>query len=195
MVKHYALPMWAMILVILWVTTTAAEKTRPDPNDPHRMARWLVASSYWAVISTTSIHLKGAPWGNVADVSDGDPINSTGVPYFYLTSLDPTPQDLAANPNCSVTFSEDALGTCAEFDAEDPRCAKLTLYGQMEAIQPGNIGFDFAKNALFTKHPQMKGWPDDHKFNVYKLNIEDIFLVDYFGGPKKLNVTEYFQKV
>ncbi|KAH7289555.1 hypothetical protein KP509_30G008500 [Ceratopteris richardii] len=131
MVKHYALPMWAMILVILWVTTTAAEKTRPDPNDPHRMARWLVASSYWAVISTTSIHLKGAPWGNVADVSDGDPINSTGVPYFYLTSLDPTPQDLAANPNCSVTFSEDALGTCAEFDAEDPRCAKLTLYGQV----------------------------------------------------------------
>ncbi|KAI5058673.1 hypothetical protein GOP47_0026843 [Adiantum capillus-veneris] len=184
--------MMSSLMVAYAASSTA---TRPDPNDAHLMARWLVASSSWAVISTTSLHLKGAAWGNVADVSDGAPTNSSGVPYFYLTMLDPTPQDLQANPKCSVTFSEHPFGTCGNLDAEDPRCAKLSLYGEMNLLQENSSDFVFGKQSLFSKHPQMKDWPSQHKFNVYRLNIEDIFLIDYFGGPKKLNVSEYFKVV
>lgn len=188
------------VFLMLWlwpISTIAAadQSSRPDPNDAHKMARWLVASTSWAVISTTSLHLNGSAWGNVADFSDGPPANSTGVPYFYLTMLDPTPQDLAVNPTCSVTISEASLGTCGTTDTEDPRCAKITLHGQMEPLQANTPDSSFAKAALFSKHPQMKDWPTQHNFSFYRLSLQDIFLIDYFGGAKPLSIVDYLKSV
>jgi hypothetical protein len=34
-------------------------------------------------------------------------------------------------------------------------------------------------------------WPEDHNFQFFKLQIENIFLIDWFGGPKPLSVDEY----
>ncbi|WJX78799.1 hypothetical protein P8452_61985 [Trifolium repens] len=41
------------------------------------------------------------------------------------------------------------------------------------------------------KHSEIKDWPSDHDFQVFKLEIENIFLIDWFGGPKPLTVEEY----
>lgn len=37
------------------------------------------------------------------------------------------------------------------------------------------------------------GWPVSHNFQVFKLEIEHIFLINWFGGPKPLTVDQYLQ--
>eukprot|EP00249_Psilotum_nudum_P030424 c43027_g1_i1 orf=374-1006(+) len=166
---------------------------RPDPSDVGRMARWLVASNVWGVTSTISVHLNGTPFGNVVSYSDGPSGNSSGIPYFYLTKLDPTAVDLAANPLCSLTISEWPLGTCGDRDVENPTCAKITLSGQMQMLDANSSAAQIAAEALFSKHPEMREWPKDHNFQFYKLDIQNIFLIDFFGGAKPLSVAAYLQ--
>ncbi|XP_057856301.2 uncharacterized protein LOC131065719 isoform X1 [Cryptomeria japonica] len=168
-------------------------KAKPDPSDAHATARWLVSQNTWGIISTISIDLQGAPFGNVISYSDGPPGQGTGIPYFYLTLLDPTPRDLQKDSRCSLTVSEFPLGTCSGIDPENPTCSKLTLTGKMEALNMSGPVADFASQALFSKHSEMMDWPTDHNFQFFKLNIENIFLIDWFGGPKPLSVAEYLQ--
>ncbi|MCO5605903.1 hypothetical protein L7F22_060089 [Adiantum nelumboides] len=185
-------------VAVLWTVLMAlssAEKTRdahrPDPASAGSMARWLVASNSWGVVSTVSVHLNGIPFGNVVSYSDGPDGNSSGVPYFYLSTLDPTPKDLAIIPYASLTVSEAPLGTCDEKDVENPTCAKITLSGQILVLNEDSDKLKFAALALFSKHPEMKGWPKDHDFKFYALKIQDIFLIDWYGGAKALSVDDY----
>jgi hypothetical protein len=82
---------------------------------PHSRAicRWLVARSTWGVLSTVSVRLEGAPWGNVRSISDGlaTYTSSTGVPLLYLPTPDPSFQDVAANQQCALTLSEAQVST------------------------------------------------------------------------------------
>lgn len=34
-------------------------------------------------------------------------------------------------------------------------------------------------------------WPKDRDFQIFKLSIETIFLIDWFGGPKPLTLAQY----
>jgi len=116
----------------------------PPPHDQvAARARWLVYHSVWATVGTISVHLNGKPWGNVRSVADGLGKNSTGLPYFYLPTPDPTTLDLRANNHIALAFSEAALvdridpktgSNCGGMDAEDPTCARLTLYGSLREV-------------------------------------------------------------
>lgn len=66
---------------------------------------------------------------NVASFSDGPVGNASGTPYFYLSTLDPTPNDLERDARSSFTLSESPIGTCGAVDVENPTCARLTLSG------------------------------------------------------------------
>lgn len=35
------------------------------------------------------------------------------------------------------------------------------------------------------------GWPKSHNFEVFKLEIENIFMINWFGDPKPLTVDQY----
>ncbi|KAG6554987.1 hypothetical protein Mapa_003572 [Marchantia paleacea] len=165
---------------------------RPKPDDAEAMARWLVAFSSWGVLSTLSIHLGGTPWGNIASFSDGPKGTATGTPYFYLSRMDPTPLDIEQDARCSLSLSEAPIGTCGSRDVEDPTCARLTLSGKMVELSKGGDERKFALKALFSKHPEMAVWPKGHDWRVYKLKIEDIFLVDFYGGAKEMSVEDYY---
>ncbi|KAL4568414.1 hypothetical protein LXL04_024026 [Taraxacum kok-saghyz] len=164
---------------------------RPKPSNAPAFARWLVSQSSWGVLSTIAEDLGGAPFGNVVSFSDGLPEQGKGVPYFYLTSLDPTARYGSKDHRSSFTLSEEALGTCGKIDPEEPTCAKITLTGKLNKMDANSEEADTAKKALFAKHPDMKKWPKDHSFQVYKLDIEDIFMINFYGGPKPLTVDEY----
>lgn len=125
--------------------------------------------------------------------SDGEPGKGSGIPYFYLTTLDPTARNALKDHRASLTISEYPIGTCGKVDPENPTCAKITLTGKLKVANGGPKEEIFAKNALFSKHPEMKDWPKDHNFEFFKLDIEDIFLIDWFGGPKPLTVDQYLQ--
>ncbi|KAL5974280.1 hypothetical protein ACLOJK_030944 [Asimina triloba] len=154
---------------------------KPPPENAAATARWLVAQNTWGVLR------------NVVSFSDGVPGNGLGIPYFYLTALDPTPRDAAKDARTSLTVSEYPIGTCRNTDPENPTCAKLTLSGKLKLVDEKSKDATFALNALFSKHPEMKDWPKDHSFQIYKLDIENLFLIDWFGGAKPLTVAQYLK--
>ena len=51
---------------------------------------------------------------------------------------------------------------------------------------------EFAKSALFERHPSMASWPPGHRWLIGKIDIEDIWLIDYFGGATILDPKDYF---
>ncbi|KAE9449219.1 hypothetical protein C3L33_18916, partial [Rhododendron williamsianum] len=191
--------------------------SRPKPDAAASFARWLVSQSSWGVLKylslslhksaagyelyylqaaaycTLSSDLGGAPFGNVVSFSDGLPDEGHGIPYFYLTTLDPTASNALKDQRSSLTISEYPVGTCGKADPENPTCSKITLTGKLKVVAGNSGEAEFAKKALFTKHPEMKGWPKDHNFQFFKLEIENIFLINWFGGPKPLTVEQYLQ--
>ncbi|XP_057492061.1 uncharacterized protein LOC130777672 isoform X1 [Actinidia eriantha] len=165
--------------------------SKPQPDAAAAFARWLVSQSSWGVLSTISGDLGGAPFGNVVSFSDGLPDEGRGIPYFYLTTLDPTASNALKDQRSSFTISEYPVGTCGKADPENPTCAKITLTGKLKVVEGKSNEAEFAETALFTKHPEMKGWPKSHHFQFFKLEIEDIFMINWFGGPKPLTVDQY----
>ncbi|CAK7323874.1 unnamed protein product [Dovyalis caffra] len=103
---------------------------KPDPTNAAGSARWLVSQNSWGVLNTISSDLGGAPFGNVVSFSDGPPGKGRGIPYFYLTTLDPTAKNALQDQRSSFTISEYSLGTCGKKDPENPSCAKITLTGK-----------------------------------------------------------------
>ncbi|OVA14352.1 hypothetical protein BVC80_9023g54 [Macleaya cordata] len=168
-------------------------QVKPDPEDAAATARWLVSQNSWGVLSTISSELGGAPFGNVVSFSDGLPDKGYGIPYFYLTTLDPTARNALKDERSSFTVSEFPIGSCGKKDPENPTCAKLTLTGKLKLVDTNSKEATFAKSALFTKHAEMKDWPKSHNFQFFKLEIEDIFLIDWFGGPKPLSLAQYLK--
>ncbi|XP_045798927.1 protein CREG1 [Trifolium pratense] len=189
-----------LILLFLWGSQDSSSvvqsrllsiSTKPDPKDAAATARWLISFNFWGVLNTISTDLGGAPFGNVVSYSDGLPNQGTGIPYFYLTTLDPTARNALKDERASFTVSEYPLGTCGKVDPENPTCSKISLTGKLKLVDEKSKEAEFARNALFSKHSEMMDWPSDHDFQVFKLEIENIFLIDWFGGPKPLTVEEY----
>lgn len=73
------------------------------------------------------------PFGSPRSVSDGPVNNGTGVPYIYISEADPFTKNLQQDPKASFSFSEAQTDYCVrkKFDTEDPRCARLTIFGEV----------------------------------------------------------------
>nr|XP_057937098.1 protein CREG2 [Doryrhamphus excisus] len=176
-------------------TKAGGGKDPPPHQETARTARYIAHSSDWGCLATISTQdqIKGVPFGNIFSVSDGPVDNSTGVIYFYMTPKDITVVDLQANPFASVTFSEAEGDLCRQmvYDPEDPRCARLTLTGKMVEIAPEELAF--AKEAMFSRHPQMAKWPVGHEWFFMKLDLIQVWLQDWLGGTSLIPLEEYFR--
>eukprot|EP00980_Cylindrotheca_fusiformis_P028860 scaffold22660_cov127-Cylindrotheca_fusiformis.AAC.14 len=185
-------------------------KDRPDISEKALTARWMVSSLDWGVLSTVSTRLGDAenpiPFGNIYSFVDGPCGKSTGIPYFYGTYLDQSFKDSMDHPTVSLSLSEaslssvcigrDGLDACTlgtkYGDPESPICARLTLTGDFVVVQDDSEEFEFARQAIFERHTTMAEWPDDHNWVIAKLDIKDIWLIDFFGGATILSPEEYF---
>ena len=78
------------------------------------------------------------------------------------------------------------------YDEQDPRCAHLILTGTVVKIEDGSEEGKLAREALFSRHPAMEFWPEDHGWFFCKLDIENILLLNYFGGAVNVPVDDYF---
>ena len=137
-------------------------------------------------MATTSLHLDGAPFGNIMSLGE-----SAGRLFFYLSPMDPTLQDLNASSTASFTLSEAPLGTCNKrVCAEDPTCTRATFTGHVSRVSASDLAL--AKAELFGRHPGMARWPQGHHFAFYELVIADIFFLDMYGGARPLSVADYF---
>lgn len=125
-------------------------------------------------------------------VSDGPREAGSGVPYLYLTTMEISVQDLQVNPNASLTMSLAQTHFCKKegFDPQSPLCAHIILSGSVQQLDGAES--DAAKLALFSRHPEMESWPRDHNWFFAKLNITNIWVLDYFGGIKTVTPDEYY---
>jgi hypothetical protein len=189
---------------------------RPDLSDKELTARWMVHSLDWGVVSTISCRHRSnnntvMPFGNVYSFVDGPCATATGTPYFYGTYMDQTFQDIQQNSVASFTLSQASFasvcgggGQLAQCDIthlskkkftgdpENPVCARLTLSGNLVEVSSASDEFKMAYKAFVHRHLNMKTWPEDHNWKILKLEINDIWLIDYFGGASILNVNDYY---
>ncbi|XP_071003550.1 protein CREG2-like [Oncorhynchus clarkii lewisi] len=77
------------------------------------------------------------------------------------------------------------------YDPEDPCCARLTLTGKMGEVDPEEV--EFAKEAMFSRHPVMKKWLVGHNWFVMKLQLTQVWLQDWVGGVSLIPLEDYFK--
>ncbi|XP_010635441.1 protein CREG2 [Fukomys damarensis] len=139
--------------------------------------------------------IQGLPFGSCLLISDGPFNNSTGTPFFYVTAKDPVVADLMKNPVASLMLPASEGEFCRKniVDPEDPRCARLTLTGQMIMVTPEEV--EFAKQAMFSRHPGMRKWPRQYEWFFMKMKIEHVWLQKWYGGVSDISREEYFKAV
>ncbi|KAJ1634519.1 pyridoxamine 5'-phosphate oxidase-domain-containing protein [Pavlovales sp. CCMP2436] len=179
-------PILVVLASLLACGDACEPAARPPAAQPSRVARWLVATATWGVVSTSSVARGGSAWGNVLSLAD----NCTGVPLFYMSKLDETARDLAVEPRATLTVAEAALpGQCVVKDPEDPQCAKVSLHGRIVKSPDQKA----AREALVRKHPSMRFWPPNHGFEAYVMEISDVFVLSDYGGAHPISVGEYLR--
>jgi len=176
---------------------TEAVKAGPPPHDQTaRMARYVCHQSNWGAMATISARTPtvGFPFANVFSLSDGPIGESTGTPYIYATPMEISFHDLRPNPQASITMSLAEGNYCTEkhYDPMDPRCAHIILTGNMVSVPKDSEEGEFAKRALFSRHPVMPDWPKNHGWFFTKLNITNVIVLDFFGGAITVPLEDYF---
>ncbi|XP_006099654.1 LOW QUALITY PROTEIN: protein CREG1 [Myotis lucifugus] len=170
----------------------------PPREDAARVARFVTHVCDWGALATISHAGRGGAAGPFADVlslSEGAPGAGSGVPYFYLSPLFHQRVFIFSfqeNPSATLTMSLAQTNFCRKhgFDPQSPLCAHIILSGTVTKVNETEV--DVAKQSLFIRHPEMKDWPSSHNWFFAKLNITNIWLLDYFGGPKIVTPEEYY---
>ncbi|CAG9769562.1 unnamed protein product [Ceutorhynchus assimilis] len=182
-----------------WKTSTSTSTTSGGPpphNNVALMARYIIHNSNWLSLATISTRdsIKGFPFVSLKSLSDGPMDNSTGTPYLYMTNMDVSGKDVLVNNNVTIMATLAASSYCdnKEYDPQDPRCAKVIISGRLLKVNNSTSEYDFAIDSLFERHPAMKDWPAGHEFYVAKIELQQILVLDYFGGIKEVTPTDYF---
>ncbi|XP_054443793.1 protein CREG1 isoform X2 [Pteronotus mesoamericanus] len=166
----------------------------PPREDAARVARFVTHFSDWGALATISTQeaVRGQAFADVLSLSDGLPGKGSGVPYFYLSPLQLSVGNLQENPYATLAMSLAQTDFCRKhsYDPQSPLCAHIILAGTVTKVNETER--DVAEQSLFTRHPEMKSWPSSHNWFFAKLNITNIWLVDYFGGPKIVTPEEYY---
>ena len=167
--------------------------------------------------------MSGFPFSNVLSFADGyTSETSTGTPYFFVTDMEMSQQDLNENNqmSLSMTLAESEYCSLNGYDPQDPPCPRLILTGSigklsivivvMEAIVRMFLFFlwisfffiekipeedpevDMARTSLFSRHPSMQYWPEGHGFYFAKMKIEHVILLASFGGAMDVPLADYF---
>nr|XP_033797517.1 protein CREG1 isoform X3 [Geotrypetes seraphini] len=154
------------LLLLLSLFDLTAASLLPPRNETARVARFVAHLCDWGALATVSSHepVRGRPFANVFSV----------------------------NPNASLTMSLAQTLYCKKegYDPQSPLCAHIILSGIIEKVNSTEM--DFAKLALFSRHPEMTSWPPDHGWFFAKLNITNIWVLDYFGGIKTVTPEDYY---
>jgi hypothetical protein len=175
------------------------ERSDPPPHtDYAKMARWLVHNSEWMSMGTISTlpSIEGFPMVNVIAMADSEKgAKSTGVIYFYLVMLDFTAQDLSKRNQLTALFSMDQSLYCSKhnIDPMEPTCARIMISGEALRVEKGTSEYDFAAKSMTSHHPASAHWIDAHDCFLCKLNISQIVVLDWYGGPHFVTNDDYLK--
>lgn len=57
----------------------------------------------------------------------------------------------------------------------------------------GTVEFKFARDAFVDRHPVAKNWLEVHGMVLCKLDIQQILVIDFYGGAKNVSVADYYK--
>ncbi|KAJ6648850.1 Protein CREG1 [Pseudolycoriella hygida] len=169
----------------------------PNHTDYAAVARYVVHKSEWASMGTLSTlkTINGFPMVNIISVADsGKDEPSTGHIYFYLTNLDYTGQDLMKNNKLTAMFSNDQDLECSKngVDPMEPTCARIMISGSAVELDKSSDEFQFANKSFLSRHPAAATWVETHNFYLCKLDISQIIVLDWYGGPHYVSTEDYY---
>ena len=68
---------------------------------------------------------------------------------------------------------------------------QASILGKAEKVPESQA--EEAAELMFARHPQMKGWAQlKHKWQFYELQVENAYILDWFGGYHTVSRDEYF---
>jgi len=101
-------------------------------------------------------------------------------------------QQQSASEATPTTMNQQACQIGVNYgDPENPVCARLTLTGKVREVKDP-VEKEWALQAMFQRHESMKDWPTNHDWIVAKLELSDIWLIDFYGGASVLDLDKYF---
>ncbi|EDV42730.1 uncharacterized protein Dana_GF16884 [Drosophila ananassae] len=162
-----------------------------------KIARDLVHRANWAAVGSISTNkiVEGYPMVNIISTDDSDSDGkSTGRIRFLLTDLDFTGPDWEHNNKVTLMFSDDQTLNCqkAGKDPMEPTCARTMLSGQVKKINPNDSSYQPALDAFEKRHPAANNWIKAHNFYLCELEIRNIFVLDFYGGPHQVSASDYY---
>ena len=151
------------MILLFFTALFVAEPTAEE------MAFKLVSSTKVGTACTT--HEKG-PFGSVMPYA----VDAKGRPLVFLSDLAIHTKNIKKNSKASIFVTEPTK----EVKFDNPR---VTLIGIMSLVPDKEL--KAAKEIYFKKFPEAKIYEQFHDFNLYRMDITDIYYVGGFG-PKPI---------
>lgn len=172
-------------------------QNRPSYDNYPAMARYLVHKANWTAMGTLSSqpNIHGFPMVNIISIADSVTIGpSSGHIYFLLTDLDFTGQDLHVVNKLTALFSEDQDLSCTRngTDSMEPTCGRVIITGSVQRLDPNSTEYATADQWYTDRHPASVHWRNTHQFYFCELDIEQIVLLDFYGGPHYVSIDDYY---
>ncbi|XP_037951097.1 protein CREG1-like [Teleopsis dalmanni] len=171
-----------------------------DTSKYAKVARTLVHDADWASVGTISTdnNTLDYPTVNVISTDDND-INgkSTGRIHFLLTDLDFTGKDWKHDNKVSFLYTENQTGKCKArgVDPMEPTCARTLITGKVVEMDKNSNEYVNALTAFKQRHPSATKWMKTHTFYICELNIRNIYVLNFYGGPHNVPVEAYYSAV
>ncbi|XP_017076605.1 protein CREG1 [Drosophila eugracilis] len=162
-----------------------------------KIARDLVHRTNWAAFGSLSTNklVEGYPMVNIISIDDSDAKeNSTGRIRFVLTDLDFTGPDWQKDNKVTLLFSDEQTLKCKDGgqDPMEPTCARAMISGKVKKLDPSERTYKPAFDAFVKRHPAASNWIKVHNFYLCELDISNIFVLDFYGGPHIVSASDYY---
>jgi hypothetical protein len=66
------------------------------------------------------------------------------------------------------------------------------ISGSIEKVPKDTPEYEFGTQAMLSRHPASPHWIHTHDFFLCKLNISQVVVLDYYGGPHYVDVQDYY---
>lgn len=197
-----------LVLASLSVTQTLAYSARRDAQiitkfkhelelNHAKIARELVHRANWASVATISTNqvVKDYPMVNVIAIDDNNANNiSTGVVRYLLTDLDFTGTDWHSNNKVTFLFTDEQTLNCrnSNKDPMEPTCARVMISGQVKKLDEYSPSYNSTLDIFIVRHPAAANWILTHHFYLCELDIQNIYVLDFYGGPHQVKPSDYY---
>jgi len=183
---------------VLEDTRIIAEYKRHLREKNHvKIARTLVHQANWASVGTISTNptILGYPMVNIISIDDNTiEGRSSGRIHFLLTDLDFTGPDWKHENKVTFLFTDEQNKKCKQRneDPMEPTCARAMISGKIKQMDKNSKEYPDALAAFTKRHPAATKWINAHSFYLCELQIENIFVLDFYGGPHDVSASDYY---